>query len=446
MRTSLADGALYAAMVGLGELWIVADAVRLGSSPLLLAASVTLPQLVGSLGAVGMLALLRTAATRRPLVMTAVVLQAANLILLGLLTALGLTTPALLVALACLHHLFGMPAGTAWSSWFGDVVPRRLRGRYFGARNRWIHGTTFVALVAGGWILSLVEPAPAGVRVAGGGLGYALLYASAGLLRLGCAAIQLRSWEPPFHAPPHRENVVGVLQGHAGSGARGVIASGAAMLLAVCMSTPYFAPHMLETLAFTYPQYLASQGAMIGAKVASLGVWGRWVDRAGALPTYRVAAILVALVPLPWIVADRAEIVYFAQAFSGIAWAGHEVSLLALTLGAVGPAQRAVLLTAQSVTNGVAQVAGGLMGTAIVGGLGIGYAWTFFASAVGRMTVALASPGWLKALAAVHVRRGRMATRVYAWTPHGGPIRQLEPASQGQTPSDPVTDRDRAAP
>jgi len=218
------------------------------------------------------------------------------------------------------------------------------------------------------------------------------------------------------------------------------------MLLAVCVSTPYFAPHMLETLAFTYPQYLAAQGAMIGAKVASLGVWGRWVDRAGALPTYRVAAVMVALVPLPWIVADRAGIVYFAQAFSGIAWAGHEVSILALTLGAVGPAQRAVLLTAQSVTNGVAQVAGGLLGTAIVGGLGVAYAWTFLVSAIGRMAVAVASPGWLHALAAVHVRRGRMATRVFAWTPHGGPIRQLEPAVRERTPPASVSDRDPTAP
>jgi len=36
---------------------------------------------------------------------------------------------------------------------------------------------------------------------------------------------------------------------------------------------------------------------MIGAKVASLGLWGRRVDRAGALATYRVAAVMVALVP-----------------------------------------------------------------------------------------------------------------------------------------------------
>jgi hypothetical protein len=446
MRLSIVEGVLYAAMVGLGEFWIVADAVRLGSSPFLLAASVTLPQLVGSLGAVGMLGLLRHASARRPLVMSAVALQGANLLVLGMLSALGATTPAVLVTLACLHQLFGQPAGTAWSSWYGDVVPRQLRGRWFGGRVRWIHGTTFVAIVTGGLLLSLIEPAAAGTEVAGGGLGYGLIYSLAGLLRLSCLALQARSWEPPFHPPVLRENVRAVVASGPGAG---VLLAGSAMLLAVCVSTPYFAPHMLETLAFTYPQYLAAQGAMIGMKVVSLGTWGRWVDRAGALPTYRVAAVLVALVPLPWMFADRAAIVYCAQAFSGVAWAGHEVSLLALTLGAVGPRQRAVLLTAQSVSNGVAQVAGGLVGTAVVGGLGITYGWTFLLSGLGRLTVALTSPRWLAGLAALHVRRGRMATRVVAWTPHGGPIRQLLPPSPARSATPvpgPITDPDRAAP
>ena len=70
----------------------------------------------------GMLGLLRHAPARRPLVMAAVALQGGNLVVLGLLTALGVTTPAVLVTVACFHHLFGMPAGTAWSSWFGDLT------------------------------------------------------------------------------------------------------------------------------------------------------------------------------------------------------------------------------------------------------------------------------------------------------------------------------------
>jgi hypothetical protein len=94
-------------------------------------------------------------------------------------------------------------------------------------------------------------------------------------------------------------------------------------------------------------------------------------------------------------------------------------------------------------------VAGGLLGTAIVGGLGVAYTWTFLVSGIGRVTVAILSPAWLVTLSALHVRRGRMVTRVVAWTPHGGPIRQLLPPSPARSESPtpgPITDPDRATP
>lgn len=422
MRLSIVEGVLYAGMVGLGEFWFVADAVRLGSSPMILAAVITLPQMVGAMGALGMLEALRRATHRRPLVMAAVAGQGLGLFGLAAITGLGVTTPLLLVAGACLHHGFGQAAGTPWSSWFGEVVPRRMRGRWFGARNRWVNLVTFAGVTLGGWVLYEIEPASAGAAAAGGGHGFALLYGVAGALRLGCLWLLAESWEPPFVPPEHTEDLRSVARGPEGMAARGVLAAGAFMLLGVCVSTPFFAPHMLETLAFSYPMYLAAQGAMIATKVASLGMWGRWVDRYGAVRVYRIAAIGVALVPLPWIVADRAWIVFVAQAFSGVAWAGHEVALLAATLSAVGPRRRAVLLTAQSLANGIAQVSGGFVGSAIVGTFGWPYAATFALSSVARLLVAVVSPRWM---GPIHVRRSEIAARVIGWAPNGGVLRQL---------------------
>lgn len=424
MQLSIVEGMLYAAMVGLGEFWFIADAVRLGSSALELAIVVTLPQMVGALGALGMLELMRRSPSRRPLVMVAVVGQGLALLGLAVASALGATSPLLLVVAACLHHGFGQSAGTPWSSWFGEVVPPRMRGRWFGARNRWVNVVTFCGVVIGGWVLSRLEPASAGQAGADGGSGFALLYAAAGVLRLGCVGLLNRAWEPKFVPPERTEGVLCVVRGTRGS-ARGVVASGALMLFAVCVSAPYFAPHMLETLAFSYPTYLAAQGAMIATKVASLGMWGRWVDRYGPLRVYRIAAIGVALVPLPWVFADQTWIVFLAQALSGVAWAGHEVSLLAATLSAVEPRRRALLLTAQSLSNGIAQVGGGLCGSGLVGGLALPYTVAFAASSALRLAVALASPAWMVAIAGVRVHRSDIAARVVGWAPNGGMLRQL---------------------
>ena len=81
--------------------------------------------------------------------MAAVAGQGLALFGLAACTLLGATGPLALVAAACLHHGFGQAAGTAWSSWFGEVVPRRIRGRWFGARNRWVNAMTFAGVALG---------------------------------------------------------------------------------------------------------------------------------------------------------------------------------------------------------------------------------------------------------------------------------------------------------
>src|SRR5262245_27478701 len=108
-------------MVGLGEFWMVADSVRLGASPLEIASLVTVPQLVGSGGAMSMLRALRSAQSRRPWVVAAVIGQGTVLGLLGLLTAIGWASPLGLVLAASAYSAFGQAAGTGWSSWMGDL-------------------------------------------------------------------------------------------------------------------------------------------------------------------------------------------------------------------------------------------------------------------------------------------------------------------------------------
>ena len=424
MRLSVVEGVAYAGMVGMGEFWFLADAVRQGAGPLAMAALVTVPQLVGATGAFGMLARMRGARDRRSLVVAAVVLQALGLLSLGGLSAAGWSSPTLLVLASALHQLWGQAAGTAWSSWFGEVVPARVRGRWFARRNRYVHGTTFGGIVLGGMLLQIVEPgaALAAAGLASGGHGYAILYSAAGLLRLVSASLLARSWEPPYE-PPARTDAVGtVLRGPEAAGARGVVGVGAAMLLAVCLASPFFAPHMLGTLGFTYAMYIGAQGALVLAKIGSLPFWGRLIDRRGAVPVYRVASLLIALVPVPWIFADRAWIVFVAQGLSGVAWAGHEVAILTLTLAAVPGRRRAVLLTAQSLMNGGAQLVGGLAGGSLSQAFSGLHAVAFGASALARLCVALSAPFALAALRRLPLT-GVPAARVVGWRPHGGVMR-----------------------
>ncbi|MEZ4321754.1 MAG: MFS transporter [Myxococcota bacterium] len=427
LRLSVFEGALAAGMMGLGELWFVADAVRLGAGPLQLALVVTLPPLVGALGAVGMVAWLRRGSGRRARVVAMVLGQALVLAALAATRVAGGGSPWMLVAFACAYQAFGQAAGNAWSSWFGDLVPARIRGRYFGRRNRWSHAASFVALVAGGAVLQVLEPRAADAMGAGG-LGFAVLYGTAATLRLVSGVLLARSYEPTAHPPLLDERPTDVFRGPDGRAARGVVSTGALMLLAVCLGSPFFAPFMLGTLQFSYTTYLVAQGVMVGFKVALLPLWGRAVDRVGARPVYLLAALLVAIVPLPWVFADGVPLVLLGQALSGSAWAAHEVSLLSLTLAAASPRQRGVLLAWQSVAHGFAMFVGGLLGAALFTRFPGAFAAVFLLTAIARLAVALAA----RRLLAHTTPTGPIPpARVVGWMPHGGVVRRWVPGEDG---------------
>ncbi|MCB9798084.1 MAG: hypothetical protein H6741_35855 [Alphaproteobacteria bacterium] len=349
-----------------------------------------------------------------------VVAQAGVLGVLATSRALGWGGPWTLVALACAYQAFGQAAGNAWSSWFGDLVPARIRGRYFGRRNRWSHAASFGGLLVGGLVLQAWEPTAADASGAGGS-GFALLYGGAALLRLGSARLLARSYEPTFEPPRVEEGPSVVLGGPGGRGARGVVSTGALMLLAVCLGSPFFAPFMLSELRFGYLTYLLAQAVLVGCKVALLPLWGRAVDRYGARSVYLVAALLVALVPLPWVLADGVALVLVGQAMSGTAWAAHEVSLLSLTLGAGAGRHRVVLLATQSVAHGLAMFLGGLLGAAVFALWPGAFAHVFLATAAARLGVALVAH---RLLEGVDPRGPVPPARVAGWLPHGGMLRR----------------------
>ena len=49
--------------------------------------------------------------------------------------------------------IFAAINGVAWNSWTQEWVPARLRGKFFGGRNRWVQFSALTFLVIAGWVL-----------------------------------------------------------------------------------------------------------------------------------------------------------------------------------------------------------------------------------------------------------------------------------------------------
>jgi MFS family permease len=367
MRLSRFDAAVYAVMVGLGEAYFLADGVRLGASAAEIALLVGLPLALGACGPILALRLLRTLGRRKPVVVGGAAGQAAVLFLLAGLDAGGVTTARVLIAASVAYQVCAQAAGTAWSSWYGDLVPAAVRGRYFATRNRGAYAGTLFGLIAGGLLLSVLEPARAGVAGAAGGAGFAVAYAAAGACRCASVALLVASREGRFSGVPDRARVARFLRTQRGSGAWRLVLLVGALQVAVYVASPFFNPYMLAHLGFTYLEYMAASACLVVVKVLVLPLWGRAIDRGGARKTLLRGAALLALVPLPWIFVGELGGALFCLALSGSAWAGFEVGHFALLLELGYRRMRPTVFAAQSVVTGCAQLGGALIGGGLLG-------------------------------------------------------------------------------
>lgn len=417
MRRSISEGVVYAVMVGLAELFFVPDAVRLGAGPLAIGLLVGLPLAMGAAGAaVGLRVIRWSRGRRRPVVVGGVLCQA--LVLCGLATgeALAVSTPTVLIAAASAYHFCAQLVAGPWSAWLGDIVPSRIRGRYFSSRTRAVHLTSFVSLLVGGLVLEWLQP-PVGVP---GGIGFAVLFAGAALARLVSAALLAST--PEGHTTPHEPAKALSLRPRWKSPVDRLLLGTGVVFLAVYVGSPYFTPFMFEELRLDYAQYTIASAAMVACKVLSLRRWGQAVDRHGATAVYRLAIILLALLPLPWLFVEGLLAVVLAQGLSGFSWAAHEIAFFSLVLETTESAERPRAYALQSISTGLGQLAGAMLGAyAILAHIDFR---ELFAFSSGLRFIAALGVAWAlaEAFRNVGIGRRRLLLRVVGLRVSGGAI------------------------
>ncbi len=439
MRLSIWEGVVWALMVGLGETYFVADAVRLGATALELGLVVTLPLALAGIGPLVTLSLLRVR-SRRALATLGASAQTLTLAVLATLEWTGILTPRSLIAVACIYAMAGQAAGTAWSSWYGDLVPAAERGRYFARRNRAIYVTTCLGLVLGGLLLQRLEPASAGAAVAaGGGLGFAVIFTIAVACRAASAILLARSPEPPFRGIADRHETRAFFTSRPGRRALSLLAVATTFHFAAYLSSPYFGPFMLETLRFTYVEYMIASVWVVVIKALSTLWWGRGVDRFGAGRMFRLALFLVGLVPVPWIVAHDLWIVLLGQGLSGLAWCGYELGFFTSMLESTTPATRPSVFAAQSLVVGWAQLAAGVIAAHLLGALDGGFRTLFAISAGLRLGIAALMPLWMRRdVVLVPVRTAALSFRSLGFRPSGGLSRRPVFDAPDEVEGDPI--------
>jgi MFS family permease len=321
----------------------------------------------------------------------------------------GKTDPHNLVnwtlAIVLVSHFLGALGSASWLSWLSVLVPRRLRGRYFGIRNSAASLTNLISVPILGWIIS----AWAGGSLQGYGI-VLLLGIVAGLISLGfqflmvdvnpqtqhSASIAASSISSPelsdlersphseSYAEPHQTPIAAELETQSWTG----IFKDANFLrfllylslwmFAVNVSAPFFNLYLLDDLAIDISWVTLYNSLAAGANLLMLIVWGRIADRVGNRLLLLIVGVLVAITPLLWLSTGANPISIWVwlpllHVLSGATWAAIDLCTNNLQIGVAPPRDRAsyfaIAAAIAGVSGALGTTAGGLLTQFTNGGL-----------------------------------------------------------------------------
>ncbi|MCA1994301.1 MAG: MFS transporter, partial [Coleofasciculus sp. S288] len=306
----------------------------------------------------------------------------------------------------CLQAL----GSASWLSWMAVLVPRQLRGRYFGLRSSAANLVNLISVP----LLSLAVSAWPDGTLAGYGV-VLVLGVVMGLISLGCQffmrdvnpqQLQVRDSEPTQSSLSWRDfsflKEANFLR---------FLLYLALWMFAVNVSAPFFNLYMLNDLAIDVRVVTLYCSLTAGANLLMLVFWGKLADRIGNRPLLITVGVLVALTPLLWLGAGNNAISLWLwlpllHLLAGGTWAAIDLCNNNLQMGVVP-------LRNQSSYFAIAAAVAGVSGA-----LGI-TAGSFLATLAGTGGILQ-----LFVLSAV-LRLAALLPLVYVQEPRSVPLRQL---------------------
>ncbi len=249
--------------------------------------------------------------------------------------------------------------GVGWTSWVREWVPRRLRGQYFGKRNRWLNASTVVFLVA---VLLLFRADEKALWP------YQLLIGAAVVMRYGSLI-----WQQGIHTRTDHLDVVGhgwlaqLRETLAAPGLLRFIVFAAWVSFWLGFTGPFIPVFTFEELGlvpgtFSVLVILATVSGFFG-----WWFWGRQVDKHGCLPVLVAGLILWEAQNYLWVILNRDNVwllypMWIYGGFTATAYFAASFNLLLKLVPSTSKLTGVSLhLALTSLAAGLAPIAAGLL-------------------------------------------------------------------------------------
>ncbi|MEW6411298.1 MAG: MFS transporter [Candidatus Zixiibacteriota bacterium] len=263
----------------------------------------------------------------------------------------------LLFAVLLVSSIATMAATPSWFSWMADIVPRRIRGRFFGTRSAVIAISTLIATVGGSVALDLFVVRDKDAS------GYGLLLALA--LMTGFWALRVMKRLPDSSKPiePSRYDLQEMLRPLSDKKFRSLLKVFFSWNLSIGLSAGFFAPHMLLNLKMSFFQIGLYSAAATIVAIATNRPWGKVIDRFGPRAVLTACAAGISMIPLIWLFprADYLWVLIPEAIYSGLCWTGFNLAAFTIPLDKSPREKRPAYLAMFAVVTGIAFFIGSVL-------------------------------------------------------------------------------------
>lgn len=270
------------------------------------------------------------------------------------------------IAIVFITHILASLGSASWFSWMAVLVPRRLRGRFFGTRNSAANLVNLMGVPLLGLGISTWQGGP----IQGYSIALALAIV-AGIISL-MFQFSMADVNPQAPLPGsttiNQKAVESDAKWYKDANFLTFLVYFSLWMFTVNLSAPFFNLYLLDNLHLDVSLVTLYGSLTAGANLLMLVLWGKLADRIGNRPILLTVGILAAVMPLFWLgVGGQATDLWLwlplIHLFSGATWAAIDLCSNNIQMSVAPAKSQAVYFAIASAIAGVT----GALGTATGG-------------------------------------------------------------------------------
>ena len=312
----------------------------------------------------------------------------------------------------------------AWTSWMSDLIPERIRGRYFANRSLALSLVTIATSLGGGRLLDWFRANGMEVQ------GFTWIFGGAVVLGLVSVVLLLFQSAPRMKLVRGKRFFKRITEPIRDRNYRRVLGFFILFYVGIGFSMGFFAPHMIKNLEMSYLQISLFSGIVSLTAMGAYRIWGRIIDRAGNRSVLIASVLMIFMLPIFWLIPSKELMwpIWPLAVLAGISWSGFNLSAFNLPMATSPRENRSYYLAMHGIVTGLAIFAASTTAGAIAQAIRgfefsvgpvhlVNYHVLFFASGLIRLSSLLFArrieeTGDIGVIEMVHLIRGAVRQRV----------------------------------